>query len=105
MISILIPIRNEYENLDDIERIFKKNFYEIRHEVILINDFSTDNTLIKAEEISKKNKNFIVYNNQKKGLGGAINLGIEKANGKFICIMMADLSDDINDLKIIGVMK
>jgi dolichol-phosphate mannosyltransferase len=99
MISILIPIRNEYENLDDIERIFKKNFYEIRHEVILINDFSNDNTLIKAEEISKKNKNFIVYNNQKKGLGGAINLGIEKANGKFICIMMADLSDDINDLK------
>ena len=54
MISILIPIRNEYENLDDIERIFKKNFYEIRHEVILINDFSNDNTLIKAEEISKK---------------------------------------------------
>ena len=99
MISILIPIRNEYENLDDIERIFNKNFYEIKHEVILINDFSDDHTLIKAEEISKKNKNFIVLNNQKKGLGGAINLGIENAKGKFICIMMADLSDDINDLK------
>jgi len=99
MISILIPLRNEYENLAEIERIFKENFHEIRHEVILINDFSTDHTLIKAEEISNKNKNFIVLNNQKKGLGGAISLGIEKANGKFICIMMADLSDDINDLK------
>ena len=99
MISILIPIRNEYENLEDIERIFKENFYEIKHEVILINDFSNDNSLIKAEEISSKNKNFVVLNNQKKGLGGAINLGIQSANGKFICIMMADFSDDINDLK------
>jgi dolichol-phosphate mannosyltransferase len=99
MISILIPIRNEYENLDEIESIFKENFYEIKHEVILINDFSTDNSAIKAEEISKKNKCFTVLNNPKKGLGGAINLGIENANGKYICIMMADFSDDINDLK------
>ncbi len=38
-------------------------------------------------------------NNQKEGLGGAINLGIKESNGKFVCIMMADLSDDINDLK------
>ena len=44
-------------------------------------------------------ENYKVYNNQKKGLGGALNLGIEKANGKYICIMMADLSDDIDDLK------
>lgn len=99
MISILIPIRNEYENLDEIESIFKENFYEIKHEVILINDFSTDNSIVKAEEISKRNKHFTVLNNQKQGLGGAINLGIENANGKYICIMMADFSDDINDLK------
>jgi len=99
MISILIPLRNEYENLDKIERIFKENFSEITHEVILINDFSTDDTLIKAKEISEKNLNFSVLNNSKLGLGGAINLGIEKASGEFICIMMADFSDDINDLK------
>ena len=36
--------------------------------------------------------------NQKKGLGGAINLGIKEAKGSFIAIMMADQSDDINDL-------
>ena len=99
MISILIPLRNEYENLDEIERIFKDNFNQIEYEVILVNDYSTDNTLDKAKEIAEKNKNFVVFNNQKKGLGGAINLGIEESNGMFICIMMADLSDDINDLK------
>ena len=34
-----------------------------------------------------------------RGLGGAINFGIEKSTGNYICIMMADLSDDFEDLK------
>ena len=99
MLSILIPVRNEYENLDEIERIFRDSLQEINHEVILINDFSIDGTLNKAFEISKKNNNFKVVDNKKKGLGGAISSGINNSIGDFICIMMADLSDDINDLK------
>ena len=35
----------------------------------------------------------------KKGLDRAINYGIKHAKGKFISIMMADMSDDIEDLK------
>ena len=46
-----------------------------------------------------EHKNFRVVNNQVKGLGGAINLGIRESRGKKISIMMADLSDDINDLR------
>ena len=65
MISILIPLRNEYENLDEIERIFKDNLSLIKHEVILVNDYSTDNTLNKAKEIAEKNKNFVVSKDNK----------------------------------------
>ena len=99
MLSILIPVRNEHENLDEIERQFRFNFSNFHFEVILINDYSTDNTLIKIQEIVKKNHNFVFLDNKKKGIGGALNLGIEKAKGEYICIMMADFSDDINDLK------
>jgi len=99
MLSIIIPIRNEYENLDNIEIQFTSHLNEMLYEAILINDFSTDNTFNKALEISNKNKNFIVLNNSQKGLGGAISLGIKKAKGEFICIMMADFSDSIIDLK------
>jgi len=99
MLSIIIPIRNEYENLDNIQLQFTSYLNEISYEVILINDFSKDNTFNKALEISNKNKNFIVLNNSQKGLGGAISLGIKKAKGEFICIMMADFSDSIIDLK------
>ena len=99
MLSILIPLRDEFENLDNIVSKLDQNLKEINHEVIFINDFSIDGTLEKVKQICENKKKFKIYDNTKKGLGGAINLGIEKVEGEYICIMMADLSDDINDLK------
>ena len=40
----------------------------INYEVILINDFSDDNTLEQAKEIFQNHKNFKIYNNNKKTL-------------------------------------
>ena len=99
MLSIIIPLRNEIENLDSIKESFSKHLEEIRYEVLFINDFSTDGTLQKANKIAEENINFKVFDNKKRGLGGAINLGIEKCNGEYTCITMADLSDDFEDLK------
>ena len=99
MLSIIIPLRNEIDNLENIKENFNKNLIDIKFEVIFVNDFSTDGTFQKISEIAKENINFKVFDNEKKGLGGAINLGVEKSNGEYICIMMADLSDDFNDLK------
>ena len=99
MLSILIPLRDEYENLDEIERHFTKELVNIEHEIILINDYSSDNTLSKITEISQKNNNFVCLDNKKKGLGGAISYGIERSRGHYICVMMADFSDSIDDLK------
>mgnify|MGYP003308103380 CR=1 FL=1 len=99
MLSIIIPLRDEFDNLEKVRDKFNEKLSDINHEVLLINDFSKDNTLDRAKEISKNNKNFKVFENDKKGLGGALNLGIEKSAGDYICIMMADLSDDIDDLK------
>ena len=99
MLSIIIPVRNEYENLDDIKSQFNHYFNNINYEILLINDFSEDNTIEKAKSIFKNNKKITVLDNKQKGLGGTISLGIKKAKGEFICIMMADFSDDIIDLK------
>ena len=98
MLSIIIPARNESDNLKDILDYFTKNLIDIEYEVVLINDFSNDDTLDKANSLFKLHKQFRVFDNQKKGLGGAINTGIQKSNGSKIAIMMADLSDDIKDL-------
>ena len=97
MLSIIIPVRNESDGLDTIMDHYSKNLNSLDYEVLIINDFSEDNTLKKARNLFKS-KNFRVLDNKKKGLGGAINLGIKEANGSNIAIMMADQSDDINDL-------
>ena len=90
-LSIIIPIRNENEGILKTLRLIKDKLHEIDYELIIINDFSEDNSY----EIVKEE----ILNNNKKGLGGAITLGINKSRGEAICIMMADLSDDIEDLK------
>jgi len=98
MLSIIIPARNEADNLEDILKYFENNLLEVDFEVLIINDFSDDNTLIKAEKIFALESRFKIFDNKKKGLGGAINLGIKKANGDRVAIMMADMSDHIDDL-------
>ena len=62
MLSIIIPVKNEYENLEAIDSQFRNNFDNINYEVLLINDFSEDNTLQKAEEICLNNKKIAIYN-------------------------------------------
>ena len=51
MLSILIPLRDEFENLDNIVSKLDQNLKEINHEVIFINDFSIDGTLEKVKQI------------------------------------------------------
>jgi len=96
MLSIIIPVRDESDSLEAIMDYYSKNLNSLDYEILVINDFSKDNTLEKARNLFENN--FRVLDNKKKGLGGAINLGIKEAAGSNIAIMMADQSDDINDL-------
>ncbi len=99
-LSIIIPCKNEedliYKNLYIINNKIKKSIK--KYQIIVVNDFSEDNTLKIARKFAKNFKNIIVRNNKIKGLGGAINLGIKVSSNKFVCIMMADLSDSPRDL-------
>ena len=98
MLTIIIPAKNEAENLQDILDYFSNKLINIDYEVIIVNDFSDDDTLSRAKNLFQNNDKFKIFNNNKSGLGGAINLGIEKARGTNIAIMMADLSDHAEDL-------
>ena len=99
-LSIIIPCKNEEKTiLKTFLKLKKKIKFKIKKfEIILIDDFSIDNTLGILKNISKQNKNIKVIKNKYKGLGSAINLGIKFSKNKYIAIMMADLSDDPSDL-------
>ncbi len=99
MLSIIVPVRNESNIVHEVFEYFFSNLKDIKYEVLIINDYSSDDTFDKCKKLANEYKNFKILDNKKKGLGGAINLGIKEAQGDNISIMMADLSDDINDLK------
>ena len=97
--SILIPCRNETEIIEETITNITNNLKNYNFELLLINDFSTDNTLEKIKYFGSKFNNIKIFDNKKKGLGGSLNLGIDKAEGDYIVIYMADMSDDIDNLK------
>mgnify|MGYP005996871709 CR=1 FL=1 len=96
-ISIIIPIRNEEENIKKITKKISK--LNIDLEICIIDDYSTDNSFKEALQIKKKLSFIKVAKNKKKGLGSAINTGLNLASKKFTCIMMCDESDSLSDLK------
>ena len=97
--SIIIPARNEQESIKYCVETLLKSLKDNEFEIVVINDFSTDQTESILKKCSEIYNNVKYFNNISKGLGRAINLGIDKAEGKYICIIMSDLSDDVEDIK------
>ncbi len=97
-LSILIPVRDEEENVKIISNKIEKEINNPNYELLFVNDFSEDETIKVIEEIKVKNKKIRYVNNENKGLGGAISLGITETKGKYVCIMMSDSSDTVQDL-------
>tara|TARA_B100000470_G_scaffold220151_1_gene208151 strand:+ start:666 stop:1376 length:711 start_codon:yes stop_codon:yes gene_type:complete len=98
-VSIIIPVRNEELLINKIVEQLENKLESFPYEIIFINDFSTDSTANVLKRIIEPKTQFKIYDNKRKGLGGAITEGINKSSGEAICIMMSDLSDNIEDFK------
>ena len=97
-LTILIPVRDEEENVKIISNKIESEISNSNYELLFVNDYSQDATLSVIEELQLKNNKIRYVNNLKKGLGGAITLGIDRSKGKYLCIMMSDSSDTVQDL-------
>lgn len=98
-LSIIIPAYNESKQINFTVKKLNSLKKKIKNfEMIFIDDLSDDNTFIILNKLQIKYKNLKVFRNKKKGLGSAIELGVQKSKKEFVCIFMCDLSDDTNDL-------
>ena len=104
-ISIIIPVKNESENIvslvDQLKKIFNET-NEIKTEIIIVDDSSTDDTKKKIEEYIFENNLVVsikVINNLdcKHSVGKAIRLGIVNSKANNIITMDGDLSHKPED--------
>ena len=100
-LSVVIPAYNEAESLPEtLDTLYSRlKTAEIEHEIVVTNDNSKDNTLQVLEELQKTIPTLVYYTNTgPNGFGYAVRYGLERFTGDYVAVMMADLSDDPNDL-------
>lgn len=100
-LSVVIPAYNEEGSIEETIRTLYTKLEEekINHEIIVVNDNSKDNTLNLLSKIKESIPTLVVFTNEgPNGFGYAIRYGLDNFQGDCVAIVMADLSDDPNDL-------
>ena len=97
MISIIVPVYNVEEYLEEcLESIRKQTYQDI--EVILVNDGSTDGSQAICEYFCQTDKRFRLINQKNQGQSVARNRGVKESLGEYI--MFVD-SDDVVSLGLL----
>ena len=99
MISIIIPIYNEEENIIKTHEFIESALEKLNYEVIFVNDGSTDKSENKIKEIIKKSKKYkLISLRRNYGQTAAMQAGFDHAIGEIIIPMDGDLQNDPNDI-------
>lgn len=88
-VSVIVPVYNQERYIEKcIESICRQTLKDI--EIIIINDGSTDNTQQILERLKALDSRISLINKANSGYGASVNIGIEKAQGKYIGIVESD---------------
>jgi len=95
MISLVLPIYNEEGSIDELyERSMNVLKEYGKYEIIFVNDYSRDDSLLKLKKISDTDKNVkIIDFSRNFGHQIAITAGIDYASGDAVVVMDSDLQD------------
>jgi dolichol-phosphate mannosyltransferase len=100
-LSVVIPARDEegciastVEHLDVELRL-----HQVPHEIVVVDDGSKDQTWAILEDLRKRIPALLpVRNEGAHGFGRAVVCGFNAMHGDAVVVMMADASDDVNDV-------
>ncbi|MBT5265266.1 MAG: glycosyltransferase family 2 protein [Rhodospirillaceae bacterium] len=101
LLSVIIPAHNEEGQLEETVRalVDALSSAEISHEILVINDNSTDKTEDILARLTEEISGLSYMNNDPpNGFGFAIRAGLSAFKGDCVALVMADGSDDPNDL-------
>ena len=89
LISVIVPVYNGQDYLEDCIDSIEKQTYE-NTEIIIINDGSTDDTASVCVRLREAYDNLHVITMEDGGVSAARNAGIDAANGVFVTFVDAD---------------
>jgi dolichol-phosphate mannosyltransferase len=100
-LSVVIPAHNEAESVGGTVNGIRAALAaaNIDHEIIVVDDASTDDTSAQVEAISAKDASVrCIRSTYPPGFGFAVRSGLDAYEGDAVAIVMADASDDPRDL-------
>lgn len=103
-LSIVIPLLNEGENIPELYREISEVLTGINrdHEIVFVDDGSTDTSLQLLKELQQKDSSVVVVSFRKNfGQTAAMAAGFDYARGDVIITMDADLQNDPRDIPLL----
>jgi len=97
LLSIIIPVYNEEENVALLTAQIENALAGYTFEIIYIDDFSTDATVVNIKKMDNKNVHLIELK-RNYGQSLALAAGIDYASGEFIITMDGDMQNDPTDI-------
>ena len=103
LVSVIVPTFNEAQTVEELIDRTSNSLRDYEHEIIVVDDTSTDGTADIVQGLSSKRKNIILIERKERGKSGAILKGFGVSKGKYIVTIDADLQympEDIPKLLI-----
>lgn len=101
-LSIVIPVFNSEENLTELRRRLDEALAGMEHEVILVNDGSSDQSWERICALAREFPRTVGINLRKNfGQDNAIMAGLNQARGNYLVIMDDDLQHSPSDIPVL----
>jgi polyisoprenyl-phosphate glycosyltransferase len=93
-VSIVVPVFDEAEVLAELHRRVRAALAEIDHEIVYVDDGSTDSSAAIVEELAAREDGIVLVQLSRNfGMEVAMSAGLDHARGDYVVLMHADLQD------------
>lgn len=97
-VSIVIPAFNEEESIIELVGEISDHFTDISHEIIIVDDGSTDLTWENIKQLSLEYPVSGLRFSSNQGKAAALAAGFKESRGKYVATLDADLQDDPTEI-------
>jgi len=94
-VSVIVPVFNEEENISILQLELRKTLRELDHEIVFVDDGSTDHT---PERIEAAPNVRVIRFEKNSGQSAAIYAGLKAAHGASLVLIDGDLQNDPADI-------